>query len=98
MVLEIATIDIKSGTNADFETNLKQAQSVISQSEGYISHEFHHCMEQPNRYVLLIKWTTLEAHTEGFRKSELFKQWRGFIGHFFDGAPLVQHFHLKFNS
>jgi heme-degrading monooxygenase HmoA len=98
MILEIATIDIIAGTNAKFEAHLKQAQSVISQSEGYVSHEFHHCVEQPNRYILLIRWTTLEAHTEGFRKSALFTQWRDLIGPFFDRPPFVQHYHLKFNS
>lgn len=95
MVLELATIDIKQGTNADFEANLAQAQSVISQSEGYIGHEFQKCIERDNRYVLLIKWATLEAHTEGFRGSELFKEWRALIGPFFDNPPLVEHYELK---
>ena len=96
MVLEIATIDIKPGTNVDFEKNLAQAQSVISQSEGYLGHEFQKCIERENRYVLLIKWATLEAHTEGFRGSELFKEWRALIGPFFENPPLVEHFELKF--
>ncbi len=95
MVLELATIDIKQGTNADFEANLAQAQSVISQSEGYIGHEFQKCIERDNRYILLIKWATLEAHTEGFRGSELFKEWRALIGPFFDNPPLVEHYELK---
>jgi heme-degrading monooxygenase HmoA len=92
MILEIATIDIKNGTNADFEKNLTQAQSVISKAEGYISHEFQHCLEQENRYVLLIRWETLEAHTIGFRGSPLFVEWRGLIGSFFEVPPTVQHF------
>ncbi len=95
MVLELATIDIKQGTNADFEANLAQAQNVISQSEGYIGHEFQKCIERDNRYVLLIKWETLEAHTEGFRGSELFKEWRALIGPFFENPPLVEHYELK---
>ncbi len=95
MILELATIDIKQGTNADFETNLAQAQYVISKSEGYIGHEFQKCMERDNRYILLIKWTTLEAHTEGFRGSELFKEWRALIGPFFENPPLVEHYELK---
>jgi hypothetical protein len=37
----------------------------------------------------------LEAHTEGFRGSELFKEWRTLIGPFFDGPPLVEHYELK---
>ena len=95
MVLELATIDIKQGTNADFEANLAQAQHVISQSAGYIGHEFQKCIERDNRYVLLIKWETLEAHTEGFRGSELFKEWRALIGPFFENPPLVEHYELK---
>lgn len=95
MILELATIDIKQGTNADFERNLEKAQSVISQSEGYIGHEFQRCMERDNRYILLIKWVTLEAHTEGFRGSELFKEWRALIGPFFENPPLVEHYEMK---
>ncbi|MFM2326012.1 MAG: hypothetical protein RIR31_214 [Bacteroidota bacterium] len=96
MVLELATIDIKEGTNADFEKNLEKAQHVINQSKGYISHQFHKCMEQDNRYVLLIRWQTLEDHTKGFRESELFTQWRALIGPFFETAPMVQHYEMKY--
>ena len=98
MVLELAKIDIKSGTNADFEQHLAQAQAVLRRAEGYISHEFHRCIETPNRYILLIKWTTLAAHTEGFRGSELFTEWRALIGPFFENPPFVEHFELKFSA
>lgn len=96
MILELATIDIKTGTNDDFEAALEQAQSVIGQAEGYLGHQFHKCMERDNRYVLLIRWTTLEAHTLGFRGSELFKAWRALIGPYFEAPPAVEHFELKF--
>ncbi len=96
MVLELATIDIKQGTNADFEKSLEKAQHVINQSKGYISHQFQKCIEQDNRYVLLISWQTLEDHTKGFRESELFKEWRALIGPFFETPPMVQHYELKF--
>lgn len=96
MILEVATIDIKPGTNADFEINLEKAGLVICQAKGHISHRFHKCIEQDNRYLLLIRWQTLEDHTIGFRESELFKEWRSFIGPFFESAPQVQHFELKF--
>ena len=98
MILELATIDIKNGTNTNFEINLEKAQKVISRSKGYIRHQFHKCVEQENRYVLLIHWETLEDHTVGFRESELFKEWRGLIGPFFEAPPVVQHYQLKFQS
>jgi heme-degrading monooxygenase HmoA len=96
VILELATIDIKPGTNTDFEMSLEKAQKVICQSKGYISHQFHQCVEQQNRYTLLIRWKTLEAHTIGFRESELFKEWRALIGPYFETPPLVQHYELKF--
>jgi heme-degrading monooxygenase HmoA len=92
MILELATIDIKSGTNADFEMNLEKAQHIISQSKGYMGHQFQKCIEQDNRYILLIHWQTLEDHTKGFRESDLFTAWRALIGPFFETAPMVQHY------
>jgi heme-degrading monooxygenase HmoA len=96
MILELATIDIKKGTNKEFESALEKAQRVISKSKGYLSHQFHQCMEQDNRYVLLIRWESLEDHTKGFRESELFKEWRALIGPYFENPPFVQHYELKF--
>jgi len=98
MILEIATINIKPGSNTEFEAALQAAQAVISKSPGYLGHQFQHCIESPSRYVLLIRWATLEDHTEVFRGSELFKEWRALIGPFFDGAPSVEHFNLKFEN
>ncbi len=91
-LLELAKIDIKEGTNQDFEAALEIAKGIISQSKGFISIEVKKCIEQSNRYVLLIYWQTLEDHTIGFRESELFKQWRGLIGQYFENPPLVQHY------
>jgi len=96
MILEAATIDIKPGANEAFEVNLAKAQFVISMSGGYIGHQFQKCIEQNNRYLLLIRWQTLEDHTKGFRESDLFKEWRALIGPFFETPPHVQHYELKF--
>jgi len=96
MILEIATINIRPGTNTDFETALEKAQYVINQSNGYLGHQFQKCIERDNCYVLLIRWATLEDHTEGFRGSELFKEWRGLIAAYFEHPPTVEHFELKF--
>lgn len=94
MILELATVDVRQGTNIDFEDALEKAQAVISQSKGYVSHQFQKCIEQENRYVLLIRWETLEDHTKGFRESELFKEWRALIGPFFETPPAVQHYEM----
>lgn len=49
-------------------------------------------IESPSRFVLLIEWDSVEAHTVGFRESENFGRWRALLGPYFDGAPHVEHF------
>ncbi len=96
MILELAILTIKEGQTAAFEQNLEKAQAIISQAKGYVGHEFQQCIEEPHKYILLIRWESVEAHEEGFRKSELFTEWRGLIGSFFASPPLVQHYAKKF--
>ncbi|MFM1877431.1 MAG: hypothetical protein RLZZ241_297 [Bacteroidota bacterium] len=92
MVLELASIKVIHGKEQDFENAINKAQDILIQAEGYVSHEFKKCVEVQNHYILLITWKSLEDHTEGFRKSELFKEWRALIGSFFEEAPEVLHY------
>jgi len=92
MILEVATLDVRSGMEAEFEKALAQAQRIIGSMKGYISHELRRCVEQEGRYLLLVKWETLEDHTEGFRGSEEYQQWRTLLHHFYDPFPTVEHY------
>lgn len=96
MILEAAVFNIKKGTEADFEKSFEQAQLVISRSPGYLSHQLQVCLENNSKYLLLVKWQTLEDHIDIFRNSELFQQWRSIIGPYFDSPPAVEHYELKF--
>lgn len=94
MILEVAQVTVLDGHEADFEVALGiAAATVLPQAHGFI--EFVSggwCVERPHVYLFTIAWETLEDHTEGFRGSDLFAQWRALIGPHFDGAPVVEHF------
>ncbi len=92
MILEVAILTIKSAEAQKFEAAFPQAEKVIAQAKGYLSHELRRCIETKGRYLLLVRWETLEAHTVGFRESPLFQQWRGVIGGFFSAPPQVEHY------
>jgi len=49
-------------------------------------------MEKENRYILLVKWETLEDHTVGFRESDEYQEWKALLHHFYDPFPLVEHY------
>ncbi len=92
MILEVATLDVRPGQEAAFEAAFQRAQAIIAGMKGYISHELQRCIENPSRYLLLVKWKTLEDHTVGFRGSPEYQQWRALLHHFYDPFPTVEHF------
>lgn len=94
MILEIATLSIKTDQLAGFESAFAEARKVIAQADGCGRVELQRCFETPGRYVLFVEWPTIAHHMEGFRNSALFTQWRALLGPFFSAAPAVEHFEL----
>jgi heme-degrading monooxygenase HmoA len=94
MILEVAILNIKDGLNAEFEAAFQTASKIIATMSGYISHELQHCLEVKHRYVLLVRWQTLEDHTIGFRQSPEYQQWRSLLHHFYDPFPIVEHYEI----
>jgi len=92
MILEAVILNIKPGLENDFESAFKQASSIISSMNGYLSHELHRCIEVHGKYLLLVRWETLEAHTVGFRGSPKYQEWKKLLHHFYDPFPTVEHF------
>ncbi|WGK68623.1 antibiotic biosynthesis monooxygenase [Candidatus Haliotispira prima] len=92
MILELAILDVKTGREEEFEGVFARAQAIISGMAGYISHELRRCLEKKGRYVLLINWQTLEDHTEGFRGSPEYQEWKKLLHHFYEPFPEVQHY------
>lgn len=96
MVLEAVILEVKVGENEAFEAAFSEAQAIISSMPGYLSHELHRCIEAESRYLLLVRWTHLEAHTEGFRGSPQYQRWKALLHHFYDPFPTVEHYESVF--
>lgn len=92
MILEAVMLNVKPGLEVDFEQTFKQASTIISSMEGYLSHELHRCIEVKGKYLLLVKWETLSDHTVGFRNSPEYQQWKELLHHFYEPFPTVEHF------
>jgi heme-degrading monooxygenase HmoA len=93
-ILEVAILDLKPGVAADFEVAFEVASKIIMTMPGYISHELQHCLENRDRYILLVRWEHLEDHTVGFRSSPEYQQWRALLHHFYDPFPTVEHYEM----
>jgi heme-degrading monooxygenase HmoA len=94
MILEVAILDVRPTRVEDFEVAFEKASSIISRMRGYRGHELQRCMERANRYILLVRWDTLEHHTIGFRQSAEYQEWKSLLHHFYDPFPQVEHYQL----
>ncbi len=92
MILEVATLNVRPGQEADFERAFAEARAIIAASPGCLGHELQRCIETPGRYVLLVRWRTLEDHTVGFRQSAPYQQWKALLHHFYAPFPTVEHY------
>jgi len=49
MILQAAVLRIKPGEGAQFADAFPQAEKVLIQATGYVSHEVRPCLETPGR-------------------------------------------------
>ena len=92
MITEVALLKIKKDQSELFETVFEKAQNIISSMKGYIEHELLKCLETKDKYMLIVRWQRLEDHTEGFRKSEQYAEWKNLLHRFYDPFPNVEHY------
>ncbi len=92
MILEVATLFIKKGESQLFEADFKIAIQFLCQISGYQSHSLQKCVEQDDKYILLVNWDKLEDHTIGFRQSPQYLEWKKLLHHYFIPSPIVEHY------
>jgi heme-degrading monooxygenase HmoA len=92
MITEIALLTIRQGHSAAFEEAFANAQPIIESMKGYIQHELQQCLEKDDKYLLVVRWNTVEDHTVGFRQSEGYREWKKLLHHFYNPFPEVEHY------
>jgi heme-degrading monooxygenase HmoA len=92
MILEHAILPVRSGSETEFEAAFAQARPLISGQPGFRTLSLSRSIESPNLYLLLVEWDSVEAHTDGFRKSPEYESWRALLHHLYDPFPVVEHF------
>jgi quinol monooxygenase YgiN len=98
MIFEIAEIKIKTGCEEQFIAAVNQAAPNFKSAAGcHLLHLFRE-IEDPTRFKLMVGWDSVEAHTEVFRNSQGFQNWRSLVGGFFEESPVVVHVNKVLNA
>jgi heme-degrading monooxygenase HmoA len=92
MITEHAVLEVVPGREAEFMIAMDSAKQIIAASPGFLSLRVERCLERPSCFLLLVEWRRLEDHTDGFRGSAAYEDWRALLHHFYDPFPVVEHF------
>lgn len=91
MILEVAEIAVKPGSEEAFQQGVEKAAPLFLRAKGCHGVSLHRVIETPSLYRLVVKWETVDNHMVDFRNSDDFQEWRKLVGPFFDAAPQVTH-------
>ncbi len=94
MITEHGILQVTLGREDEFLAAMAEAKAMIAASPGFVSLRLERCIERPNAFLFLVEWERLEDHLEGFRGSAAFEQWRAALHHFYEPAPVIEHFEL----
>lgn len=91
-ILEHALLDVRSRQADAFRRAMAEALPLIRRQPGCLGAEVRPCLEDTQRFLLLVTWARLEDHDPGFRQSVDYRRWRALLHGFYEPFPDVKHF------
>jgi heme-degrading monooxygenase HmoA len=92
VIREHALLPVRPGLEEGFLVAFEIARPLIAAMPGCRRLSLSRSIEAPSSFLLLVEWDRLEDHTEGFRRSAAYSEWKALLHGFYDPFPDVQHF------
>jgi quinol monooxygenase YgiN len=91
MVTEHVLINITPENTQEFMAAMAEGKRILSAATGAIDVKIHRGIENPEVFLLLIQWQSVNDHTE-FTKTPGFGEFGKLVGSYFADKPAMQHF------
>lgn len=98
MILEVVRLKARNGHEKSFEDGIEASLPLFKAAPGCHGISVVRSIEQPDVFYCLVKWETVEAHTEMFQKSPAYEQLFAHIGASIDGDVDATHCHYVVES
>ncbi|MDR7016063.1 antibiotic biosynthesis monooxygenase [Acinetobacter sp. 3657] len=92
MIIEHVHLNIKPNQSQAFEAAFQQAKAIIYPMAGLNAVQLIKHVQDDQRFILMIFWDSIEHHTEGFRKSAAYQEWKALLHPFYDPIPTVEYY------
>jgi quinol monooxygenase YgiN len=93
VVIEVAELRVQPGRQAEFEEAIRQGlTTLIAAAKGAEGYTLLRCVEDPELYLMQIRWESIQAHLVDYREGPLSQQFRALCRPFFAQPATMQHF------
>jgi heme-degrading monooxygenase HmoA len=96
--VEIIRYTIAEGERKHFEEAYQQAGEALKASPYCLGYEVIHGVDEPQRYIVRIHWTSVDDHLSGFRKSKEFSSFFTLVRPFYNNIEEMKHYELTANA
>jgi len=84
MTTEIIRYRISAQNVQAFEAAYQKAESILRNSEHCLSYRLLRGHEEPENWILIIEWDSVEGHQHGFPKEPPFREFFALVKPFFN--------------
>ncbi len=95
MTTELIRYHVESGQEEAFSQAYSEAATFLERSPECLSYEILRGEEEAQRFVVIIRWKSVERHLEGFRKSADFPAFFAAVKPFFAAIEEMKHYNVE---
>jgi quinol monooxygenase YgiN len=92
--VEIIRYNITKENQQSFEQAYSKAAQYLQSSKYCLGYQVIHGKEEPNHYIVVIHWTSMDEHLNGFRKSPQFMPFFNLVKPFYNNIEEMKHYEL----
>lgn len=92
MTVEYIRYRIDDARRAEFVAAYRHAATSLDASDYCLGYELSQCEEEPDRFILRIRWTSTDDHLKGFRASEHFRSFFSHVRPYVGDIEEMQHY------
>jgi len=92
--VEIIRYNLQSSQLTDFEKAYTEAGKQLQKSRYCLAYQVIHGNEEPNRYIVIIHWTSKDDHLNRFRSSPEFMPFFNLVKPFFNNIEEMKHYEV----
>jgi len=95
MITEVIRYRIPAAQAEHFEQAYHQTETILRASEHCLGYQLLHGIEEPENWVLLLFWDSVEGHEQGFRREKYFREFFNLVKPFLNQIQEMKHYQIS---